>query len=188
VTSGRPSRRSVLLAAAASSLAACTGDDETPAPNPPAPPEPDELLRAEVADAERDLVALYEATAATHPALAAQVRPFTARHRRHLDAVEASGPVATPPAATAPGSAAASPASSPGVQGASPAGTSPPAPSPPAVPDGPADALAALRTAERTAAGARVTECVRAQDGTLAELLASIAACEAAHDVLLGAL
>lgn len=133
-------------------------------------------------------MALYEATAAAHPALAAQVRPFTTRHSRHLATVEASGVVATPPAGTATGSGAASPASSPAVQGTSPAGTSPPAPSPPAVPAGPADALAALRTAERGVAGARVTDCVRAQDGTLAELLASIAACEAAHDVLLGAL
>jgi hypothetical protein len=167
---GRPSRRLVLLAATAVPLAACTADDPAVSPTQGTAdrPDPDALLRVEVATAERGLLALHEATVVTHPGLAAQLAPFTERHRRHLDAIGTSGPVATP--ASTPG------ASSPATP-----------PTTPAVPADPAQALAAVRTAERGAADARIGDCLRSEDPLLAELLAAVAACEAAHDVLLGA-
>ncbi|MGH8777330.1 MAG: hypothetical protein ACRDWI_20085, partial [Jiangellaceae bacterium] len=56
---------------------------------------------------------------------------------------------------------------------------------PPPVPADPDEAVAALQAAERAAAEARIAGCVRSEDGALAELLASIAACEAAHGALL---
>jgi hypothetical protein len=172
----RPTRRLVLLGAAAASLAACTGDDPTPSPTAGAPDrtDPDALLRAEVTSAERDLLARYQATVAAHPALAAQLAPFSARHRRHLDAVETSGPVATP-APTSPGTG------PPGTPSAAPTPIAPPA-----VPADPGQALTALRGAERAAADARVADCLRSEDPELAQLLAAVAACEAAHDVVLG--
>ena len=175
----KPTRRLVMLGAAAASLAACTGDDGQPPATEASPsgPEPDALLRADVAEAERELLALHRATVSTHPALAAQLAPFSARHRRHLEAVEASGPMATP----APTSASA--------PGTGPSGTpsTPPTPvAPPAVPADPAQALTALRAAERAAADARVADCLRSEDPELAVLLAAVAACEAAHDVVLG--
>jgi hypothetical protein len=175
----RPTRRLVLLGAAAASLAACTGDDRPPpaTEGSPSRPEPDALLRTEVTSAERDLLALYQATVSTHPALAAQLAPFSARHRRHLDAVETSGPVATP----APTSASAPGTGPPGTPSAAPTPVAPPA-----VPADPAQALTALRAAERAAADTRVADCLRSEDPELAELLAAVAACEAAHDVVLG--
>jgi hypothetical protein len=164
----RPTRRLVLLGAAAAWLAACTGDDGRPPATEASPsgPEPDALLRADVAEAERELLALHLATVSTHPALAAQLAPFSARHRRHLEAVEASGPMATPQPSTA--------------------AASPPGGTPPAVPADAAQALAAVRTAERAAGAARIADCLRSEDPELAELLAAVAACEAAHDVVLG--
>jgi len=179
----RPTRRIVLFGAAAMSLsayvAACTDDDPTPSPTADAPdrPDPDALLRAEVTSAERDLLVLYRATVSTHPALAAQLASFSARHRRHLDAVETSGPVATP----APTSGSAPGTGPPGT----PSATATPV-APPAVPADPAQALTALQAAERAAADARVADCLRSEDPELAELLAAVAACEAAHDVVLG--
>jgi hypothetical protein len=175
----RPTRRLVLLGAAAVSLAACTGDDRPPPTTEGSPslPEPDALLRGDVAEAERELLALHRATVSTHPALAAQLAPFSARHRRHLEAVEASGPMATP----APTSASAPGTGPPGTPS-----TAPTPVAPPAVPADPAQALTALRAAERAAADARVADCLRSEDPELAELLAAVAACEAAHDVVLG--
>ena len=181
-----PTRRLVLLGAAAASLAACTGDDRPPpvTEGSPSRPEPDALLRAGVAEAERELLALHRATVRTHPALAALLAPFSARHRRHLEAVEESGPMATQqsstaaPSGTAP-SGSANASSAPTASASAPGGT-------PVVPVDPAQALAAVRIAERAAAEARVADCLRSEDPELAELLAAVAACEAAHDVLLG--
>jgi hypothetical protein len=161
MSGAKASRRSVLLAIAAASLTACTnGPASTPAQTVSPSPEPDALLRGEVAAAERNLLASYDATMARHPALAAQLAPFRARHRRHLNAVEASGVVAT---------------------------RQPSATQTPPVPDDPGEALTVLRTAERNAAGARLAQCLRSEDAAVAELLAAAAACEAAHDTLLGA-
>ncbi|MGH8777410.1 MAG: hypothetical protein ACRDWI_20495, partial [Jiangellaceae bacterium] len=96
-------RRSMLFAMAVATLAACTGDPSpAPAPTVPPPPQLDDLLRGEVAAAERSLLLLYAATTGRHPGLEQPLAAYAARHRRHLRAVEGSGPVAapTPPAST----------------------------------------------------------------------------------------
>lgn len=170
----RPSRRSVVLAAAVAALTACTTDDGTPSPtaSPSPTADPDALVRAAVARAERDMVRLYEATSARHPALAGRLAAFTARHRRHLDTVELVG---TPDPVDGTTSA------------ESPSAPADETPAVPTVAADPAAAVNALRVAERAAADARITDCLRAEQPALAETLASIAACEAAHDMLLAA-
>jgi hypothetical protein len=173
----RLSRRSVLLGAAAISLAACTGESSPPPDVDPPPPGPDALLRGRVVAAERTLLALYAATSAQHPRLADRLLPFAVRHGRHLAVVESSGPLATPTPSTPAGT------TSPARDGGSPTAEAAP------TPDVPADlaaAVDALRAAERSAADGRMADCLRSEDRALAEILAAIAACEAAHDVLLG--
>ncbi|HEU0213117.1 MAG TPA: hypothetical protein VFR13_03460 [Jiangellaceae bacterium] len=171
-----PSRRAVLVGAAAVSLTACTGNVSPPADDPP-PPEPDAVLRGRVVGAERALLALYAATAARHPSLSERLLPFAVRHGRHLAVVETSGPTAPPePSISAP-------TASPGRTDGSPT------PEPVQTPDVVADlttAVAVLRAAERAAADDRIADCLDSEDGVLAELLAAVAACEAAHEVLLG--
>jgi hypothetical protein len=172
----RPSRRGVLMGAAAVSLAACTGQPSPP-PDVDPPPEPDALLRSHVAAAERALLALYAATSGQHPRLADRLLPFAVRHSLHLAVVESSGPVTPPTPSTPAGTA------SPALDGTSPSTEATP------TPDVPADltaAVAALRDAERAAADGRMADCLRSEDRALAEVLAAVAACEAAHDVLLG--
>lgn len=129
------------------------------------------------------MLALYAATGAQHPTLADRLLPFAVRHGRHLAVVESSGPVTTPVPSTPAGTA------SPGRDGESPTLAASPTPEAVPRPDVPADlaaAVAALRAAERAAADARIADCLRSEDRALAEVLAAVAACEAAHDVLLG--
>ncbi|HZY28958.1 MAG TPA: hypothetical protein VFE49_11970 [Jiangellaceae bacterium] len=173
----RPSRRGVLLGTAAISLAACTGAPSPPTDQVPPPPEPDALLRGRVAAAERTMLALYAATSAQHPTLADRLLPFAVHHGRHLAVVESSGPVTTATPSTPAGTA------SPGRDGESPTPEAVPRPH---VPADLAAAVVALRAAERAAADARIADCLRSEDRPLAEVLAAVAACEAAHDVLLG--
>jgi ferritin-like protein len=165
------SRRSVLLSAAvAAAVTACTDEPAESSPTPP-PPSPDELLRRVVVAAEADLIALYAATRAAHPQLADALAPVEDRHRRHFDAVAASGrvAVATRPRATANPTQASATAT----------------PSAPPLPTDPAAALDALRSAEHTAAEARLKDCLSCKDPALAELVAAVAAGEAANAVLL---
>jgi hypothetical protein len=171
----RPSRRTVLVGAAAVSLAACTGDASPSAPDPP-PPAADAVLRSRVVAAERTLLALYAATAARHSSLSEWLLPFAVRHGRHLAVVAGSGPTAPPPPSTP-------------TSNASPARTGGSAPKPTQTPDVSVDAataVAALRAAERAAADDRIADCLSSEDTALAEIFAAVAACEAAHDVLLG--
>jgi hypothetical protein len=173
----RPSRRAVIVGAAAVSLAACTGDVSPPPADEPPAPEPDSVLRDRVVAAERTLLALYAATAARHASLSEWLLPFAVRHGRHLAIVAASGPAARPVPSTP-----ASTASAVRTGGW-------PTPEPAQTPDVSADlatAVAALRAAERAAADDRFADCLASEDGALAEILAAVAACEAAHDVLLG--
>jgi hypothetical protein len=163
------SRRSVLVyAAVAATVTACTDEPAESSPTPP-PPSPDELLRRVVAAAEADLIALYAATRAAHPQLADALAPVEDRHRRHFAAVAASGRVAV---ATRPRAKA-----DPAPASATPSG--------PPTPTDPAAALDALRSAEHAAAEARLEDCLSCEDPALAELVAAVAAGEAANAVLL---
>jgi hypothetical protein len=162
------SRRTVLLGAAALTVSACT-DPTAGAPSTvPSSPTPDELLRRELVAAEADLVALYAATRVAHPELADALADVEQRHRRHGATVGSSGPVASAPRAE--------------DQNASPA-PSPVATSVAVDPD-PVAALSALRSAEESAAAGRLQDCLRCEDSALAELVAAIAAGEAANRVL----
>jgi hypothetical protein len=163
------SRRSILLLGAAIPLAGCDVFDSPSATEAtPAPPHPDELIRARAIGGERELVALYVATAAAYPELESDLERFADRHLRHIAAIEGTVPpqpsgVATP--------------------------SLPPAqtPEPPEIPaDADIDAVVQrLRDAEAAAVDDRRADCLEARDNQLATILASIAACEAAHDRLL---
>jgi hypothetical protein len=183
------SRRTVLVAGALLPLSACAVLDEAAA-DTPSPPDPDLQLRALVADAERDLIARYQATADSHPELADPLAEFITRHEQHLAAVLDTAPDDSP----ASDSPADDSAAGSGPAGDSTAGDDP-APARPGgnddtsgeveVPADAAEAVAALRTAERDASAERRQDCVAAADYELAQVVASVAACETAHDRLL---
>jgi len=159
-----PDRRSVLIGAALLPLAACTAD---PAPSPPAPADPDDLLRRAAVQRERELLEQYDAVLGALPALAARLAPVRAEHAVHLGALLPDEPVVGPSASASP-----STPSSP-----------PPSASPPAAPD-PASALAGLSAAEAAAGAAHSGAALQAAP-ELAGLLACLAASEASHRVVL---
>jgi hypothetical protein len=167
----------VALAAAPAALVAACRDSPTAAPpptgSPTSPAAPDPL--AEHLAAERRLLAGYQATIARHPSLATRLAPLRDDHVAHVAALGSELGIA-PPSGTAPA----------GTTGpASPTATpTPEASARAAVPGTPAGAVAALRAAERAAAAARSAACLTASPDR-APLLASIAACEASHGVLL---
>jgi len=136
-------------------------------PSPTVPPAPDPLL-AELADEER-LLALYDAVVARHPALRPRLAAPRADHAQHVDALrrllDASGTTAPP---------------SSDAQSPVPTGTA----GPPRVAATPPAALAALRAAERAAAGSRGAAALAAPSDR-AGTLASISAAEATHVVVL---
>jgi hypothetical protein len=127
-----------------------------------APPDPDLQLRDVVIRAERRLLAHYDAVATAHPDLAERLTAYTARHEAHLAAVLALTPI-----------------------GGTPGGSDQSAEQSADVPADPGEAVATLRTAEQDAAAQRIEDSVAALDFELAQTLASIAACESAHDRLL---
>jgi hypothetical protein len=110
--------------------------------------------------AEQDLIALYEAVRRAHASLAARVDPALAHHREHLAVLRRHY--------------------LPGTGGRAGEGGAVPPPTPRQAPGRAARALAALREAEDRAAAARAADAGRADPG-LAQLLASIGACEAGH-------
>jgi hypothetical protein len=151
-------RRRVLAGLALAWLAgACEPGTRLPAPTPTTtePPPPDPLL-AELID-ERALLATYDAATGRHPALQATLAGPRADHVQHVAALErALGTAASPV---------------PRVGGVG-------------VPGAPASALAALRSAERAASNARAAAALTAPSDR-AGLLASIAASEATHELVL---
>ncbi|MBO4273818.1 hypothetical protein [Microbispora triticiradicis] len=168
----RVTRRALLGVAAAAGLAAAGGCSSGPGkPAAPPPPDPQTVLIGElIADKER-LVSLYGRAVAALPGQAAALEPFRQRHAAHARALRAllpAGNAPTTPAPSSTGSAVASPSGSPS--------------------DGsPEVSVGALRDAERTAAAARPAQTATASPA-LAQLLASIGACEAVHVVALGRL
>jgi hypothetical protein len=153
--SGSPTRR-VILGGSAAILASITGCTTAGRADIP-PPGPEAALMSGAIQSEATLIALYDAVLATHPDLADRLRPLRDHHTQHLSVLKRHY-----------------------VPGTN-AGMLTPTPSAaPAVPPGPAKALSALRGAERRAASARADDATRAAPG-LAQLLASIGACEAGH-------
>jgi hypothetical protein len=166
----------VALAAAPVGLAAaCRGTPGTPPPSsePAASPPPDPFT--EHLTAERQLLSKYQATIGRHPSLAKRLAPLRDDHAAHAAALERELGLVPPSPTASPATA------SPGSPAASP---TPDKSAVAAVPGTPAAALAALRAAERAAAAARSAACLTAP-AARAPLLASIAACEASHEVLL---
>jgi hypothetical protein len=125
-------------------------------------PHPDVAVLTAAIDGESGLVALYEAVTAKHADLTQRLAPLLAHHRDHLSVLHRyylpSSGEGTP---------------TPAVQA-----------TPPSVSDEPAQAVATLRTAERQAAVARAKDVENVSPG-LAQLFASIGACEAGHAAVL---
>jgi hypothetical protein len=140
----------------AAGLAACTGPDAAPAPDPTA-----EVI-ADLWTGEQALVTRYRQVHAAFPALRPVLGGVLADHVAHVAALEA---LRSPGAASPTGAAGTTAAARP-------------------VPATPAAALADLARAERAAATAATGACLLAA-GDTAALLASLAACEASHLVVL---
>ncbi|NRQ33631.1 hypothetical protein HII36_17495 [Nonomuraea sp. NN258] len=149
------SRRAMLVGGAAA-LTACGGT-----PEPPPPPAKDSaevvLLKSLIAEKERT-IALYAAVMADG---GERLAPFKAHHEAHLAELRKYVPQA------------ASAAPTPATPAASATSSTAPKPS-----------LARLRDAERKAAAARPKQLAAASPG-LAQLIASIGACEAGHALAL---
>jgi len=177
-----PGRRQVLRTVAVAAAAAATttvlagclpGDDE------PEPPDPELLLRARVADEVRALAGRYAATVERFPGARAELATLGAEHEEHARALLPRHAARALASATAGATATESRSTSPG-----------PAPSPtPAVPSTLPAARAELAEAEGAASRRRLGQLRRMPGGSpeLARLLASVAACEAAHAALLSA-
>ncbi len=185
MTSG-PTRRAVLTSGLAGLLSACTTAPRRR--TTPAAPDPDLALTAAAVARERVLLAAYDAVLATTPALAAQLGPLRADHLVHLAALGASP---TPPLA-APGTHSLASSGAPVPGAPDPTAPSPGTP----VPGAPRPHLPAARGAkgartaaelpglERRAAAAHAAAAVTCSR-QLAPVLASLAASESSHEVVL---
>ncbi|GAA0406782.1 hypothetical protein GCM10009530_68760 [Microbispora corallina] len=170
----RVTRRALLGTAAAAGLAASGCSSRPAPPPPPARPDPQAVLLASLIRGKEQLVALYQRAELAGGA-AARLEPFRQRHLAHLTALRTMLPHSAAPSPRASSAPAATPAS-PGASS-----TASPGSSPDAVP------VAALRDAERRAAAGRAAQMAGASPA-LAQLLASIGACEAVHVIALGRL
>ena len=163
------SRRQLLVASPVLlALASCHKPAVLAAPPTPSP-QTQTLLQA--VTAERDLVSLYDKTAAAYPALAAVVDPLRAEHAAHL--AQLRGRVIVPPGKPL------SDVLGPDGTGSGKAGR-------PAVGASEQLALTALRNAEQGAVTAQMARLGPASP-SLAQLYASIAASEATHARVLDA-
>ena len=154
-------RRGVLSAAAALPLAAAGCQGLRVLGTPPRP-LPDVAVLRGAMDGETRLIGQYTAVLAAQPGLAGLLDPLLGQHRAHLDRLRVR--LIVPPGA-------ATPSASPQPR--------------PQVPPGPAAAQAYLQQAESNAARALLGH-LTAASPSLAQLLASIAAAEASHALLLG--
>jgi hypothetical protein len=164
-----PTRRRVLTASALAALAAagtagCAPGHPWPWASPPKPAPDVAVLRDAIA-AEDAMISRYAAVISALPALTATISPLLGQHREH--AAQLRQRLLVPPGAPSP---------SPSVTA--------PAPRAP-VPAGQAAALAYLRAAESDQAASIVASLAAVRTPSLAQLLASIGACEAAHAALL---
>jgi hypothetical protein len=161
VPDARPTRRDLLAWSARLGGGAVLGSGLVACSDEEEPPDPTTLLVDAVTRRERALLARARATLEAHSGLRGRVEPVVADHRRHLAAL---GRRATP----------------------TPTGDATPTatPDPPSVPGSASAARLALGRAEDQAARATL-DALGEAPGTLARLLASIAANEAAHHSLL---
>jgi hypothetical protein len=153
-------RRGVLAAVAALPLAAA-GCKGIGALGTPPRPLPDVAVLREAIAAETLMIARYTAVLTAAPALAGSLRPILGQHQAHLARLKAR--LVDPRAGSG----------------------QPPPPPHPRVPVTPAAARAYLHDAEQAAAQAMMGK-LPAASPSLAQLLASIAASEASHALLLG--
>ncbi|MBP2702836.1 hypothetical protein JOL79_03335 [Microbispora sp. RL4-1S] len=174
-TGGAAVTRRALLGAATLGFAAggCSSRPEKPAASPR--PDPQLVLLTSLIQGKEDLVTLYQQAMDARKTGAAALEPFRQRHLAHLAALRRFLP----------------PGAAPGTSGAPPSAAGPPSPSP-AVKSGAesgaepgAVSVGTLRAAERRAAAARPAQMAGASPA-LAQLLASIGACEAVHVIALG--
>jgi hypothetical protein len=152
-------RRGVLAAVLSLPLVA-TGCKGVGALGTPPRQQPDVAVVRDAIDAETLMISRYNAVLAAVPALAGSLDPLLQQHREHLARLRAR---------------LIEPKERPSTVAASPAG----------VPGTPAAARAYLRHAEQAAAQALLGK-LTAAPPSLAQLLASIAASEATHALVLG--
>jgi hypothetical protein len=198
----RPRRRTLLTAGGATWLAAllsgCSGGSTGEAAGGGSAEDSSaaDALRARAGRDSSALLARYDATAAAHPSLARRLQPLRQETAQHLQAfggapTSASASAAPPSPSTAATASPATAASAPAEPHSTPSSGRPATPlsAPSSAPPVPADAgqaLAALARAERSTADSRATALLDAPP-ELARLLASVAACGAAHAFLLTA-
>ena len=159
-------RRSVLAAAASLPVVAAGCSKGIGALGTPPRPSPDVAVVRDAIDAETSMIARYNAVLTAVPALAGSLRPLLQQHHEHLARLRAR--LIEPRA------------SSQAEDTSSAAAT----PAPPQAPGTPAAAQTYLRLAEQAAAGTLLGK-ITAAPPSLAQLLASIAASEATHALLL---
>ena len=153
------SRRAVLAGGAAAAALSGCGASDAPQPSPtPSSVDPEQvLLRQLIADKEHT-IALYSTLITAGQT---KLTPFRDRHQAHLDELRKRLPGDSQTASAAP--------SPQGSQTAAPA---------------PKTSLSRLRDAERRSAALRVRQ-LAGVSPQLAQLIASIGACEAAHALAL---
>jgi hypothetical protein len=168
-------RRALFGLATAAALTGCARKRRPQEPRP----QPDVAVLLGAIGAEERLIALYESTRTTHPDLARRLDPMLAHHRDHLTVLRRHYVPGTREEETDDGEAAgprpgrqATPAPNAGGQDGRDGAT--------VAPRSRRRAVAALRSAERRAAAARSADVTRVSAG-MAQLLASIGACEAGH-------
>jgi hypothetical protein len=154
-------RRSALASAGLALVTACTRRTARPA----RVLDPDEALKAAAVVREQALLNAYDDALRTAPALAARLAPLRADHAEHLAALSGAASPGAPATSGA--------ASTPSTGAASTPGGQPPQ-----------AVLHALATLERTAATGHTADALIASR-RLAPVLASLAACEASHLVVL---
>ncbi len=159
----------------------------TPVPTVSPTSTTDASLRSASAARVRTLLASYDGALtgrdAADPART-QLLALRADHAAHLQALTGEVPPPAPELFRATPAATASPRAGDPVRSGADPSTSPKAPAPPLPPA--AVPVTALLAAERLAEAGNAGD-VAAASGPLARLLASVAACEASHEVALGA-
>ncbi|WP_043640905.1 hypothetical protein [Nonomuraea candida] len=148
--------RRALLAGGAAALTACSAPGPSRQPPVPAPDSPETVLLKELIAEKERTIALY--TSLISSGKSDQLVPFRDRHQAHLDELRKHVPAASSASPSAPVSASPSATARSGAK----------------------PSLSRLRELEGKAAAARPRQLAAVSPG-VAQLIASIGACEAAH-------